>query len=256
MKPPWKMIACCRSYLLASCMSEMDGITGTSSPPPDATSVMPDALSSSAPVVAAEHDGVALHLSYTNSTGYLGVRRVVQAKGAVFVAEYKRTTIGRYEAAVDAAVAFANKLKEVEAADEAAAEEARAAARRAEAAEAEAEAAHAELAETGRLLAARDEELSELRGKLAARDAELSNAKGELAKEALKAEISTLRKELTQRQKKSVADLLSHAQVVLCGHARPLPFARVPVHARACPPVAWRARVASLQKLRRYRACV
>jgi len=53
----------------------------------------------------------------------------------------------------------------------------------AEAAEAEAEAAHAELAETGRLLAARDEELSELRGKLAARDAELSNAKGELAKE-------------------------------------------------------------------------
>ena len=52
------------------------------------------------------------------------MRRVVQAKGAVFVAEYKRTTIGRYEAAVDAAVAFANKLKEVEAADEAAAEEA------------------------------------------------------------------------------------------------------------------------------------
>ena len=86
------------------------------------------AAASSAPVVAAEHDGVALHLSYTNSTGYLGVRRVVQAKGAVFVAEYKRTTIGRYEAAVDAAVAFANKLKEVEAADEAAAEEARAAA--------------------------------------------------------------------------------------------------------------------------------
>ena len=50
-------------------------------------------------------------------------------------------------------------------------------------------------------------------------DGARSKLRGERAKggrAALKAEISTLRKELTQRQRKAVHDLLSSAQVVLC----------------------------------------
>ena len=40
--------------------------------------------------------------------------------------------------------------------------------------------------------------------------------RGKGARAALKSEVSSLRKELTQRQRKSVCDLLQHSQVVLC----------------------------------------
>lgn len=46
--------------------------------------------------------------------------------------------------------------------------------------------------------------------------ARLRKERGKGGRAALKAEVSTLRKELTQRQKKSVKDLLQHASVVLC----------------------------------------